>query len=62
MAKVTIEATLEYDAEIWHDLDPDAILWFINDVLLLGDNAVHNNEPVGDTLGRLKITKVVRDA
>ena len=56
--KLTIE--LDYDAEIMHQDDPDAIEWFfkhiLNDDLLI----LHSNE-IGDAIGEVKVLEICKE-
>lgn len=55
MKKVKMIIELEYDDEIMHDKDQDAIDWFNNDILLgkKGLLLLHSNE-IGDHVGKVE--------
>ena len=60
--KLNIEGEFIYDEETMHsgNLDQESKLWFMKEILLSEDLAVHSNE-IGDEIGILKI-KVVEEA
>ena len=52
---MTIE--LDYDAELMHGNDADAIEWFFEDILMQDLLFLHSNE-IGDIIGTVKIIEI----
>lgn len=59
LARLRIEAVLEYDADMIHGVDPESIRWFLDDLLMNTELILHSNE-IGDAIGVLKITSVAQ--
>lgn len=55
MPKFTIEATLEVDELLYDNSDYEEREWFYH-LLVNNEHILHNNEPVGDFVGTIKIT------
>ena len=51
---------LEYDDEIMHGDEPDAIEWFWLNVMGDGKLYLHSNE-IGDEVGRVKVISRLRE-
>jgi len=60
MKKLTLEIELEYDDEIMHSDEQEAIDWFYNDILTAepGNLFLHSNE-IGDTIGEVTKVKII---
>lgn len=58
--KLKMVVELNYDAELMHGKDPEAIQWFRNDILLNGECYLFSNE-IGDTIGEVDILEVEGD-
>lgn len=56
--KMTIE--LEYDADLMHGNDKDAVNWFFKDILMQDKLFLHSNE-MGDVIGEVTVLKVKSD-
>ncbi len=58
--KIRMEIELEYDSEIMHGTDPEAIDWFKNHILLgrKGLLLLHSNE-IGDNVGKVRGVKIL---
>lgn len=56
MTKLILTIELDYDAELLHGDDSDAIEWF-NESVLGGELILHSNE-IGDEIGPVKILKL----
>ena len=62
MKKLRMLIELEYDDEIMHHSDPDAINWFHQNVLLSpseGGELILNSNELGDSLGIVKVLGIV---
>lgn len=60
MKKIRLEIELEYDEELMHNDDQEAIDWFHNDILI-GENGLlllHSNE-IGDGIGKVKGIRIL---
>jgi len=59
VAKIRLEIELEYDENIMHGDDPQAIEWFFEDILQdqNGELLLHSNE-IGDTIGTVRVTRL----
>jgi len=53
---------LEYDDELMHGKDQEAIAWFYNDILLgkTGLLTLHSNE-IGDQIGSVECISVIKE-
>ena len=60
MRKIKLEIELEYDDEIMHGDDKEAIDWFKNTILSneTGLLLLHSNE-IGDTVGKVSVLKIL---
>jgi len=60
MRRIRLEIELEYDNEIMHNEDQEAIDWFYNKILIGegGQLLLHSNE-IGDTVGKVKGIKII---
>lgn len=60
MKKIKMIIELEYDDEIMHDTDQEAIDWFNKDILLgkKGLLLLHSNE-IGDHVGKVEGLKIL---
>lgn len=60
MATIRFEAELEYDDEMMHggDADAEAKAWFL-DLLVRPDELTLHSEEIGDTLGDVRIVRVL---
>ena len=56
MKKLKLLIELEYDDEIMHEDNEDAIEWFFKDVL--GDGLLLHSNEIGDTIGEVKVLEV----
>jgi hypothetical protein len=56
MAKVLMTVELDYDADIAHGDDPEAIAWFFGEILSDGKGLLllHSNE-IGDCIGKVRV-------
>ncbi len=57
MAKLKLEIELNYDSEMMHGKDADAIEWFI-ERCIKGDHLLLHCNDLGDTVGEVKVTGV----
>lgn len=57
MAKIRMTIELDYDAELMHGNDADAIEWFFEDILMQDLLFLHSNE-IGDIIGTVKIIEI----
>ena len=63
MKTLTLEIELEYDDEMMHGNEEEAIDWFHNEILI-GDKGLlqlHSNE-IGDHVGKVKCVKILNGA
>lgn len=59
MTKLTLTVELDYDKDLMHGDDPEAIEWFYNDILLDPKSLLFlHSEEIGDIIGTLKIKEV----
>ena len=58
MKKVKLEIEFEYDEDVMHGDDQDAINWFFSDILKNEKLNLHSNE-IGDFIGTVKVNKVL---
>lgn len=58
MSKVKMLVELEYDAEIIHGDDQDAIGWFFCDILPNDLLILHSNE-IGDNIGTIEVLQIL---
>lgn len=59
MKKIKVEATITYDDKIMYGDDYQAFLWF-NKILKGNDLILHENVEIGDNIGKIKITKILK--
>ena len=57
MAKLRLEIEVDYNAESMHGDDIESMVWF-REVLLGDELLLHSNE-IGDTVGTVKVRKVI---
>ena len=59
MAKLKMLVELEYDENMIHPNEPEAVDWFENDILLGDDGELllHSNG-IGDTIGSISVLKL----
>ena len=50
---------LEYDTELMHGNDPDAVEWF-RSTLLNDDLVLHSNE-IGDEIGTVRVIRILKE-
>lgn len=55
---LTLVIELEYDPELMHGNDPDAIEWFLS-TLLNGDLTLHSND-VGDDIWTTRVIGIIK--
>ncbi len=60
MTKLKLTIELDYDAEIMHQDDPDAIEWFFLDILQEDLLFLHSNE-IGDVIGTVKVLEIHKE-
>lgn len=60
MTKLKLIIELDYDAEIMHQDDPDAIEWFFKDILRSDLLILHSNS-IGDAIGEVKVLSVLKE-
>lgn len=60
LKRLSIQGTIEYDADTMHLDHPEEIQWFYYDILM-DDLIVHSNE-IGDEIGILRITNIQEEA
>ena len=58
MRTLRIVADLTYDDDIMHGSDPEAIEWFIENVLLGSGLVLHDNGDIGDHIGEMKVVSI----
>jgi hypothetical protein len=56
--KLTIE--LDYNAELYHQDDPDAIEWFFRDILIEDLLMLYSN-CIGDMIGTVKVLEIQKE-
>lgn len=60
MAKLRLEVELDYDADIMHGNDADAISWFRNDILLGKGEALRlHSDEIGDVVGEVTVVRIL---
>lgn len=62
MAKLTMVVELDYDADLMHGGDTDVKGWFFNNVLMGEDLSLHDNGEIGDTVGKITVIEIIREA
>lgn len=60
MTKLKLTIELDYNAEIMHHDDPDAIEWFFKDILL-DDLLILHSDEIGDMIGTVKVLKILKE-
>lgn len=60
MTKLGLTIELDYDAEIMHQDDPDAIEWFFTYILQEDLLFLHSNE-IGDVIGTVKVLEIRKE-
>lgn len=60
MTKLRLTIELDYDAEMMHGDDPDAIEWFFRDILIEKPLTLHSNE-IGDMIGTVKVLEIQKE-
>ena len=61
MKKLILEVELEYDDDHMHGVDPDAIEWFRQDILMgeaEGSELILHSNEIGDEVGTIKVLNV----
>jgi hypothetical protein len=57
--KLYLEIELEYDSELMHGSDPEAVSWFYNDVLDgTGELLILHSNLLGDEVGLVKVLDI----
>jgi len=57
--KIRLIVELEYDTELMHGNDPDAVEWF-RSTLLNDDLVLHSNE-IGDEIGTVRVIRILKE-
>lgn len=60
MTKLRLMIELDYDAELFHQDDPDAIEWFFKDLLIEEPLMLHSNY-IGDVIGTVKVLEIQKE-
>lgn len=62
MAKIKMLIELDYDENMMHANEPEAVDWFENDILLGDDGELllHSNG-IGDTVGSISVLKLLSE-
>ena len=58
MVKLIMLIELEYDEDIMHGDDPEAVRWFREDIIGGGMLTLHDNGELGDDLGTVRVLEV----
>lgn len=57
MSQLAIE--LEYDAELLHGGDSEAVYWFYNDILYSPDGLTLHSKELGDSVGVVRVLRIL---
>jgi hypothetical protein len=60
VARILLEGIFEYDEVGMHsgDEDPEALEWFVEEILLGGGLQLWDHNEIGDSLGTFKVTGI----
>jgi len=59
--KLSLEVEIEYEEDLMHGDDKDAIAWFHNQVLFSYETLILYSTCIGSEIGLVKVTRIIHE-
>jgi hypothetical protein len=59
--KLKLEIEIEYDKDLMHGEDEDAIAWFHDQVLFTDERLILYSNCIGGEIGLVKVTRIIHE-